>query len=128
MDWIRMLSSGPMKIFFPSMWEWKYTPSSLILRSPARENTWNPPESVRIGLSQDMNLCRPPRSRITLSPGRTWEMIGVGKLHLRADPLQILRGHGSLDGGSRPHIHENRSFYNPVYSMEPPSSGGSVPF
>ena len=54
------------------------------------------------------------------------EMIGIGKLHLRADPLQILRGHGSLDGGNRPHIHENRGLYDPVYSMEPPSSGGSV--
>ena len=39
LDWMRMLSSGPMKIFLPSTWELKYTPSSLILRSPARENT-----------------------------------------------------------------------------------------
>ena len=36
--------------------DWKCTPSSLILRSFARENTWNPPESVRIGRSQFINL------------------------------------------------------------------------
>ena len=39
LDWMRMDSSGPMKIFRPSMWEEKYTPSSLIFRRLARENT-----------------------------------------------------------------------------------------
>lgn len=34
-----MLCSGPMKIFLPSTWELKYTPSSLIFRRPASENT-----------------------------------------------------------------------------------------
>ena len=47
-----MDSSGPMKIRRPSMWEEKVTPSSVIFRSPARENTWKPPESVSIGPSQ----------------------------------------------------------------------------
>ena len=35
-----------------------------------KKNTWNPPESVRIGPSQVINLCRPPISRTTLSVGR----------------------------------------------------------
>ena len=68
--WIRMLSSGPMKMRCPSRWLAKVTPSSLIFRSPARENTWNPPESVRMGPSQRMNLCSPPIARTTSSPGR----------------------------------------------------------
>ena len=55
-DWICMLSSGPMKILCPSMWDRKVTPSSLIFRRSARENTWNPPESVRIGRSQFISL------------------------------------------------------------------------
>ena len=38
-DWICMLSSGPMKILWPSMCEAKYTPSSLIRRRLASENT-----------------------------------------------------------------------------------------
>ena len=47
------------------------TPSSVSLRSAARENTWKPPLSVRIGYGQRMNLCRPP-SRFTRSaPGRS---------------------------------------------------------
>jgi hypothetical protein len=39
LDWICILSSGPIKIFLPSIWELKYTPSSLIFLIPARENT-----------------------------------------------------------------------------------------
>jgi hypothetical protein len=39
LDWICMLSSGPMKIRWPSIWEAKVTPSSVIFRSEARENT-----------------------------------------------------------------------------------------
>ena len=38
-DWICMLSSGPMKIRFPSICEANLTPSSVILRSCDRENT-----------------------------------------------------------------------------------------
>ena len=33
------------------------------------ENTWNPPESVKIGLSQFINLCNPPIFATTLSLG-----------------------------------------------------------
>ena len=47
----------------------KYTPSSFIFLSELSENTWNPPESVKIGLSQTMNLCNPPSCFTTLSPG-----------------------------------------------------------
>ena len=41
-----------------------------VLRSLAREKTWNPPESVSMGPSQVMNLCRPPHSFTSSSPGR----------------------------------------------------------
>ena len=36
----------------------------------ASENTWKPPESVRIGRFQAMKRCRPPSSAIVSSPGR----------------------------------------------------------
>ena len=54
----------------PSMCERKVTPSSVTALSDASENTWNPPESVRIGPFHPMNRCRPPSVRITSSPGR----------------------------------------------------------
>ena len=50
-----MDSSGPMNCLEPSRWLWNVTPSSFIFRMPARENTWNPPLSVRIGPFQPMN-------------------------------------------------------------------------
>ena len=68
--WISMLSSGPMNCRDPSRWLWKVTPSSLIFRIPASENTWNPPLSVRIGPFHPMNLCSPPASSTSFSPGR----------------------------------------------------------
>ena len=53
------------------------TPSSVILRISPSENTWKPPESVRIGLFQPMNPCRPPNLRITSRPGRShrWKVL-----------------------------------------------------
>ena len=54
----------------PSMCERKVTPSSVTALSDASENTWKPPESVRIGPFHPMNRCRPPSVRMTSSPGR----------------------------------------------------------
>ena len=34
------------------------------------ENTWKPPESVRMGPSQPLNRCRPPSAAICSAPGR----------------------------------------------------------
>ena len=72
LDCICILSSGPINIFRPSICELNVTPSSFIFLSPASEKTWNPPESVSIGLSQYINLCRPPICFTILSPGLTW--------------------------------------------------------
>ncbi|MNT45711.1 hypothetical protein D3C72_1823080 [compost metagenome] len=53
------------------MWLEKVTASSVSLDMPDRLMTWKPPESVRIGLSQRMKLCRPPRRSIRSGPGRS---------------------------------------------------------
>ena len=53
------------------MWEEKVTASSFTFEIPARDMTWKPPLSVRIGLSQPMNLWRPPRRSIRSGPGRS---------------------------------------------------------
>ena len=55
----------------PSVGDRKATPSSLILRSSPRLNTWNPPESVRMGRFQPVKPCSPPFARITPVPGRS---------------------------------------------------------
>jgi hypothetical protein len=61
----------------PLCGERKLTPSSVILRSVARLNTWKPPESVRIGRSQCMKRCKPPWARMTSMPGRSirWNVL-----------------------------------------------------
>lgn len=62
--------SGLSIMYAPSKWFWKRTPSSVILRSLARDQTWNPPESVKIGRFQEENLCNPPICLIKAEPGR----------------------------------------------------------
>ena len=47
--WMCMLTSGLRNTLAPSVGAAKVTPSSVILRRWASENTWKPPESVRIG-------------------------------------------------------------------------------
>src|SRR5262245_43849346 len=69
--WHRATDSGVKRARAPSYTDLNVTPSSstdaIVSRS---EKTWNPPESVRMGPSQAMNLCRPPSSAIRSSPGR----------------------------------------------------------
>ena len=67
-----MLSSGPRNTVEPSVGAWNVTPCSVIFRLCASENTWNPPESVRIGPSQRAKPCNPPCASITSSPGRRY--------------------------------------------------------
>ncbi len=44
-----MERSGVSTWVEPSIWDWKVTPVSSILRRADRDMTWKPPESVRIG-------------------------------------------------------------------------------
>ena len=86
---MRMLSSGPMKIRRPSRWEAKVTPSSVIFRRPARENTWKPPESVRMGPSQSHELVQAAHLPHHVVAGTQVQVVGVGQLDLAAQLLQI---------------------------------------
>ena len=75
--WMRIDSSGVSINLSPLIGEANRTPSSEILRMAPRLNTWNPPESVRIGASHAMNRCRPPCFATTSSPGRNhrWKVL-----------------------------------------------------
>jgi hypothetical protein len=68
--WTSIERSGVSTTFAPTTGELNSTPSSLKRRSFCRLQTWNPPESVKIGRSQCMNACRPPWARTTSMPGR----------------------------------------------------------
>ena len=75
--WICIEISGVRNSLAPSIGLANFTPSSLILRSAPRLNTWKPPESVRMGLSQAMKRCRPWWALMTSSPGRShrWKVL-----------------------------------------------------
>jgi hypothetical protein len=59
------------------MWLAKVTASSFTFAIPASDMTWKPPLSVRMGLVQPMNLCRPPSRSIRSGPGAQHQMVGV---------------------------------------------------
>ena len=99
------------------------TPSSLILRRPDRENTWNPPLSVRIGPSQSHEPVQPPQSPHHVVPGTQVQVIGVGQLHLTADLPQIMGRYRSLDGPLGAHIHEHWSLDHAMGAGERSPSG-----
>ncbi|MCY1250392.1 hypothetical protein D9M72_640300 [compost metagenome] len=77
MRWICIEISGDRKSLSPLTGDAKVTPSSVILRRSPSENTWKPPESVRIGLSQPIKRCRPSWALTTSSPGRShrWKVL-----------------------------------------------------
>ena len=67
--WISIDFSGVKSKASPLYWFLNLTPSSVISFLLAKLNTWNPPESVKIGPFQFINLCNPPAWSITVSPG-----------------------------------------------------------
>ena len=69
--WIFIEISGERNNLSPLIGLLKVQPSSVSLRISASENTWKPPESVSIGLSQPIKRCRPPNCSMTSSPGRS---------------------------------------------------------
>ena len=68
-SWILIEVSGEKKSLSPFKWFLNVTPSSVIFLFSANEKTWNPPESVRIGPSQFINLCNPPAFSTMSAPG-----------------------------------------------------------
>ena len=54
------------------------------------------------------------------------EMIGVGKLDLGSDLLQIGGGYRALNGRHGSHIHEHRRLYRTVYSCKFGTLGAAV--
>ena len=62
--------SGVKRWVEPSRWDLNVTPSASMRRVSLRLKTWKPPLSVRMGPSQAMKRCSPPRSRMSSSPGR----------------------------------------------------------
>ena len=69
--WISIARSGESATIAPSICERKVTPLSSSLRSSDSDITWNPPELVRIGCGQFMNVCRPPSVAMRSAPGRS---------------------------------------------------------
>ncbi len=67
--WISIARSGESSTRAPSRWERKVTPLSVTLRSWDSDMTWKPPESVRIGCGQFMNVWSPPSAAMRSAPG-----------------------------------------------------------
>jgi hypothetical protein len=65
-----MERSGVSERTEPSMWLVNSTPSSSMVRRPASENTWKPPESVSMGRVQLVKRWMPPIAWMVASPGR----------------------------------------------------------
>ena len=75
--WISIERSGVSRCCEPSIGERKVTPSASSLRRSLSDITWKPPESVRIGPGQFMNLCSPPSAATRSAPGRSirWKVL-----------------------------------------------------
>ena len=69
--WISIARSGDSATIAPSICERNVTPFSSSLRNADSDMTWKPPESVRIGCGQFMNVCRPPSAAMRSAPGRS---------------------------------------------------------
>src|SRR3989344_745523 len=65
-DWVA--DSGDKNWEEPSIWDLNSTPASVILGF--RLWTWKPPESVRMGCGQFINLWMPPSFLTLAEPGR----------------------------------------------------------
>ncbi len=79
-SWTSIACSGVKRWIDPSRWLRNVTPPSSTTRRSPSETTWKPPESVRIGRSQLMNLCRPPSVRMRSWPGRRYRWYVLARM------------------------------------------------
>ncbi len=70
------------------------------------------------GLVPDHKFVEPAQFLYYLVPRADVEMVGVGKLYLCLNLLQILCGHGAFDGCRCAYVHKNRGLDHPVHRME----------
>jgi hypothetical protein len=117
--WISMLSSGVSSIFEPSRWFWKRTPSSVILRSLASDQTWKPPESVRNRLLPGGETVQAAHFADQLVAGPQPQVVGVAEDDLRSELLDFGRMQG-LDRALGAHRHENRGLHRAMRQTSRP--------
>ena len=95
------------------------------LRSCESDMTWKPPESVRIGYGQFMNVCRPPSAATALGAGAQHQVVGVGEHDVcagRAHGFGRETFHRRL-GADR---HEKRRCDQPVRGRDLAAAGVAV--
>ena len=123
--WIAMQPAGVSWWREPSVWARKVTPSSWMVRSWASDITWKPPESVRMGPGQFMNVCRAAEAGDAVCAGADHQMIGVAE-----HDLGPARPHGidrePLDRRLRSHRHEGGCVHGPVCGLQPAEPGTAV--
>ena len=85
LDWICMLSSGPIKIRRPSIWEAKVTPSSRIFPSAGQRKDLEPAAVGENGAVPPHKTVKAPNC---LHQGIAWtqvQVVGIGQLNLAAN-------------------------------------------
>ena len=89
--------------------------------------TWKPPELVKIGSGQFMNVCRPPSAAMRSAPGRKHEVIGIAEHDLGAGRADVV-GREPLHRALRADGHEGRCLNFAVRCHEFTAAGGAVGF
>ena len=123
--WISIARSGESSTMAPSMCERNVTPLSATLRNCESDMTWKPPESVRIGCGQFMNVCRPPSAATRSAPGAQHQMVGVGEHDVGAGRAHRF-GREPFDRRLGADRHENRGCDKPVRGRELTAAGVAV--
>ena len=102
-----MLISGVRNSLSPLTGEANFTPSSLILRISPSDQTWKPPESVRMGFVPALEAVQAAELLDHVQARPQPQVEGVAQDDLRAHLVERLRHH-ALHGAVGAHRHEDR--------------------
>ena len=96
----------------------------MILRSLASDQTWKPPESVRIGRLPSGEAVQAAEIADQFVAGAEPEVVGVAEDDLRAEQLEFGRVEG-LHRALGADRHEDRGFHRAVGQCEAAAAGGA---
>ncbi len=118
--------SGVKRWYEPSRWLWKRTPSSVIFRRSEREKTWKPPESVRSGRGQRMNVVEAARGFEHVGAGAEVEVVRVAEDDLGLHVVHQLARLDGLHAADRPDGHEDGRLDGAVVGLDAAEAGVGV--
>ena len=126
LDWMRMLSSGPMKMLRPVDVGGEGDPLLLDVPQLGQGEHLEAAAVRQDGALPAGEFAYAPQLFHDLVPGPQVQVVGVAQLHLAVQVFQVVGGHRPLDGPGGGYVHKGRGLHRAVDGLKLPPAGAAL--